>query len=85
MKKNSTTMLLILNILYGSAFFFSIGLILRLVINYIYLRSITLDIQDIFKTGIMSFIAGVACGLGSWIFAKIDEYKARKSSPSDPD
>lgn len=84
MKKNPTIMLLILSVLYGSIFFFCIGLILRLAINFIYLGSIMLDIQHIFKTGVMSFIAGVAGGLGSWIFAKIDERKARKSPPSDP-
>jgi hypothetical protein len=32
----------------------------------------------------MSLIAGVAGGSGSWIFAKIDERKTRKSPPSDP-
>lgn len=34
---------------------------------------------------VMSLIAGVAVGTGGYIFAKIDEYKARKSPPSDPD
>jgi len=82
-KKKPIIMLLILSILYGTAFFFCIGLILRLAINFIYLRSISLDIQDILKTGVISFIAGVAGGLGSWIFAKIDERKDRKPPPSD--
>lgn len=34
---------------------------------------------------VISTIAGVAGGLGSWVLAKIDELKANISSPSDPD
>jgi hypothetical protein len=34
---------------------------------------------------VISTIAGVAGGLGSWVLAKIDERKANISSPSDPD
>ncbi len=40
--------------------------------------------QDFVKTSVLSAIAGISGGVGSWIFAKIDEYKTRKSPPSDP-
>lgn len=84
MKRKPTIMLLVLSILYGWAIFFLIGIILRLAINFFYLKELSLDEQDEFKTGVMSLIAAVAGGTGSWIFAKIDERKARKSPPSDP-
>jgi len=85
MKKKPTITLLILSILYGSMLFFLLGMTLRLVINLIYLRSFSLDYQDLFKTSAMSLIAGFAGGVGSWIFAKIDELKGRSPPPSDPD
>lgn len=78
MKKKPTVALLLLSILYGSAIFFILGMALRLIINLIYLRHISLEELDIFKTGSLSLIAGTAGGVGSWIFAKIDERKARK-------
>ena len=84
MKRKPTIMLLVLSILYGWAIFFIIGIILRLAINFFYLKELALDEQDVFKTGVMSLIAAVAGGTGSWIFAKIDERKARKFPPSDP-
>lgn len=84
MKKKPTILMLLLSILYGAALFFLIGIMLRLIINFIYLKNFSLDEQDVFKTGVMSLIAGVAGGSGSWIFAKIDERKTRKSPPSDP-
>ena len=34
---------------------------------------------------VVSIIASTAGGLGSWLFAKLNERKARKSPPSDPD
>ncbi len=85
MNKKPTLIILVLSIAYGSLLFFLIGIMLRLVINFFYLKNFSLDEQDIFKTAVMSLIAGFAGGSGSWIFAKIDERKARKSPPSDPD
>lgn len=84
MKRKPTVILLLLSILYGSAIFFLLGIAVRLIINFIYLRDFSLDEQDFFKTGVLSFIAGAAGGIGSWIFAKIDERNARRSPPSDP-
>lgn len=83
MKRRPTIMLFALSILYGWAIFFLTGIVLRLVINFFYVKELFPEEQDVFKTGVMSLIAAVAGGAGSWIFAKIDECKARKSPPSD--
>lgn len=85
MKKKPTIAMLVLGILYGSIVFFLLGIFLRLAVNFIYLKSFSLDMQDVFKTSVMSLIAGTAGGTASWIFAKIDEHKARKSPPSNPE
>lgn len=84
MKRKLTVKSLILAILYGWGLFFCLGIIIRLSINFIYLGVFTLDMQDVAKTSVLSAIAGVSGGVGSWILAKIDEYKIRKSPPSDP-
>ncbi|MEH2920653.1 hypothetical protein ACFFL1_17215 [Samsonia erythrinae] len=84
MRKKTTFMHLILSILYGTICFFFLGIVLRLVITYMYAGNFHIGMDAIFKTLIMSGIAGVAAGSGSWIFAKIDEHKARKSKHSDP-
>lgn len=83
MKRKPTIMLLLISILYGSIIFFLMGIVLRLIINFIYLKNFSMDEQDIFKAGVLSLIAGTAGGTGSWIFAKIDECKTSKSPPSD--
>ncbi|KYP93001.1 hypothetical protein WB67_00250 [bacteria symbiont BFo2 of Frankliniella occidentalis] len=83
MKRKPTIMLLLISILYGSIIFFLMGIVLRLIINFIYLKNFSMDEQDIFKAGVLSIIAGTAGGTGSWIFAKIDERKTSKSPPSD--
>ncbi|ATA25525.1 hypothetical protein BIY26_06965 [Brenneria goodwinii] len=84
MSKKPTFTLLILSILYGTICFFLLGIVLRLVITYVYAGNFYIGMDAIFKTLIMSGIAGVATGSGSWIFAKIDERKARKSEHTDP-
>ncbi|ANW14484.1 hypothetical protein CQP30_00200 [Yersinia pestis] len=84
MKRELTVKSLILAILYGWAVFFCLGIIIRFSISFLYLGTLTLDMQDFVKTSVLSAIAGISGGVGSWIFAKIDEYKTRKSPPSDP-
>ncbi|ASY79556.1 hypothetical protein BJK05_05910 [Pectobacterium polaris] len=84
MSKKPTFTFLILSILYGTICFFLLGIALRVVITYMYAGNFYIDMDSIFKTLVMSGIAGVAAGSGSWIFAKIDEHKARKSKYSDP-
>ncbi|MBT0722693.1 hypothetical protein [Rosenbergiella collisarenosi] len=83
MKRKPTIMLLLLSILFGSIIFFLLGIVLSLIINFIYLNNFSVDEQDIFKTSVLSLIAGTAGGTGSWIFAKIDERNISKSPPSD--
>jgi hypothetical protein len=45
---------------------------------------VSLTRETIIDIIVVSNIAGTA-GVGSWLFAKIDERKARKSPPSDPE
>ncbi|WP_459175696.1 hypothetical protein [Ewingella americana] len=84
MIKKITFPLLILGILYCFICFFIIGVVIQSVIVFMHEGSFLLSREKLIDTSVFSCIAGVAAGLGSWIFAKIDEYKARKSPPSDP-
>lgn len=60
-------------------FFFIVSIIIDLLFDgeVIFIKKATLDIL------VVSAIAGTAGGVGSWVFAKIDEYKARKKPPTD--
>jgi len=80
--KKITVKNLILGILYGWGVFFLIGLVIRLSVNYFYLGRVTLDERDVVNTIVLSSIAGISGGCGSWIFYKIDEYKSKKNPPS---
>ncbi|KAA6100201.1 MULTISPECIES: hypothetical protein [Pantoea] len=84
MNKKPTFYLLILSMLYGVICFFCLGIVLRLIVNYLHTGNLQIGLDAIYKTIVMSGIAGVAAGFGSWIFARIDEHKTRKSPPSDP-
>jgi hypothetical protein len=55
-----------------------------IVIDLIFDGKVNLTREVIIDIIVVSTIAGTAGGLGSWIFAKIDERKARKSPPSAP-
>jgi hypothetical protein len=55
------------------------------VIDLIFDSKVNLTRKVIIDILVVSTISGTAGGLGSWIFAKIDERKARKSPPSDPE
>jgi len=57
--------------------FFSLALVL------IISQKLNINPQDIERVIVVSIIAGTAAALRSWIFAKIDERKAHKSSSSD--
>ncbi|WP_312189071.1 DUF3021 family protein [Leclercia sp.] len=82
--KKVTFSQLILGSIYGTACFFTLGLILRFSITYLYTKGFDVSHHDILKTFIMSCIAGVGASLASYIFAKIDERKKREKPPSDP-
>jgi membrane protein YqaA with SNARE-associated domain len=75
--------LLFLSVIYlvSCCFFF----IASAVIDFIFDGKVSLTREDIIDISVISTIAGVAGGLGSWVLAKIDERKANISSPSDPD
>lgn len=82
--KNSPTVgLLFLSIAYITLcclVFFSLALIgIKLVISH----EVSISRTNIEHVLVASVIAGVASGSGAWIFAKIDEHKARKSLPPD--
>jgi hypothetical protein len=64
------------------AFFFFIA---SVAIDLIFDGKVNLTREVITDIIVVSIIAGTAGGLGSWLFAKLDERKARKSPPSDPD
>ncbi|MBT0728324.1 hypothetical protein HGT73_13295 [Rosenbergiella australiborealis] len=84
-RKNSPTIgLLFLSIAYMvfcCLIFFFLALI---TVKYLINHSVYLEKSDIKHILITSTIAGTATALRAWVFAKIDQHKARKSRPSDP-
>jgi len=78
-RKNKITIrLLFLGILYlfvCCVFFFSVALVLiKLVVHH----HILIDKADVENVLMVSLIASVAAGSGSWLFAKIDEHEKKK-------
>ncbi|WP_241622803.1 hypothetical protein [Rosenbergiella australiborealis] len=53
------------------------------VIDFIFDGRVNLSREVIIDIIVVSAIGGTAGGLGSWIFAKIDERETSKSPPSD--
>lgn len=84
MKSKITFFKLILSAIYGIACFFILGIVIRYAITYMYTKSFSIDYDDIYKTFIMSCIAGGGAAIGSWIFAKIDERKNKSPPPQNP-
>jgi len=85
-RKNKPTLgLLFFSIIYMvlcCLFFFSVALVtVKLIISH----EVNIDRSDINHVLAVSLIAGVATAFRAWVFAKIDERKARKSSSSDPE
>ncbi len=83
-KKNSPTLaLLFLSIAYMvfcCLIFFSLALItVKLIVSH----NMHIEQSEIKKILVASTIAGTAATLKSWVFAKINERKARKYPPSD--
>lgn len=83
-KNKSTVGLLFLSIAYMIVcclIFFSLALItVKLIIN----NEVSINHSDIKHILIASVIAGTAAAFRSWLFAKLDERKARKTPPSNP-
>ncbi|MDF7680576.1 hypothetical protein PT300_08210 [Enterobacteriaceae bacterium ESL0689] len=83
--KNIKLRLLFLSIAYLVFCCFILFFMASIVIDLIFDGKVNLTREVIIDIIVVSTIAGTAGGLGSWIFAKIDERKARKSPPSDSD
>lgn len=84
-KNNPTVSLLLLSMAYMvfcCLIFFSLALIIvKLIISH----ELNIEQSDIEHVLVASVIAGTAAAFRSWIFAKLDERKTRKSPPpSDP-
>jgi len=81
--KNITLRILFLSIVYlvfcCLIFFFMASVVIDLIFD----SKVNLTREEIIDIIFVSTIAGTTGGLGSWIFAKIDERKTRKSPPSD--
>lgn len=80
-----TLVKLFLGIIYLTICTFIFLLVSGAVIDFIFDGKISFTRKWMINIVAGSIIAGTASGLGSWIFAKIDEHKTRKSPPSDPD
>lgn len=74
---------LFLGIIYLTVCTFIFLLVAGAIIDIIFDGRISFSFKWIIDIGVGSIIAGVTSGLGAWIFAQIDEYKARKSNHSD--
>jgi len=84
MTKKVTISMLFLGIIYCFSCFFILGIIIQSAIVFTHVGHIIPSKKIIIDTLVLSGIAGITAGIGSWFFAKLDERKARKSSPSDP-
>jgi len=78
------TVFLLSTIYYGCCFFAFIFFINNVIIELITSGEIDLSERSLSYLSVVSLIIGIASGSRIWIFAKIDERKARKSPPSDP-
>ncbi|OMQ20232.1 hypothetical protein [Serratia oryzae] len=83
MKKKITLPLLILGVIYCFVCFFILGVVIQCGIVFMHEGHFLIGRKKLIDTLVLSGIAGSAAGIGSWIFAKIDEYKARKKPPTD--
>ncbi|MGK4445673.1 hypothetical protein ACSMDF_20195 [Yersinia enterocolitica] len=71
------------SVIYYFAAFFIFSLFAKCLIMLWYSESILFTKKDIIDILIISGIVGLAAGSRTWLFAKLDERKARKSSSSD--
>jgi TRAP-type C4-dicarboxylate transport system permease small subunit len=84
-KNKPTVWLLLLSIVYITfccLIFFSLALV---IVQLIISHRVAVEQSDVKYVLVASVIAGTAAAFRSWLFAKIDERKARKSPPSDPE
>ncbi|MGT4622374.1 hypothetical protein [Edwardsiella ictaluri] len=85
MKKVKMALKYALMFLYYSFAFFILGLIISVVIGFIYLHDFYLPFEIVLSTLVRSIIAGSAITLAAIVFNLIDKFDARKKPPSAPD
>ncbi|OON33562.1 hypothetical protein BTJ39_23960 [Izhakiella australiensis] len=89
MKSNCESEITLIKLFLGTIYLTICSLIFLLLagmlIDFIFDGEISLKGEWLFNILAGSIIIGISGSLGSWIFAKIDERKTRKSPPSDPD
>lgn len=83
MRKPSLKMFLISVIYYFIAFFIFM-FTAKYLIKIGYEGKIVFIKKDVTDLLVISGIVGLAAGSRTWLFAKLDDRKARKSPPSDP-
>ncbi|AXU96742.1 hypothetical protein [Erwinia persicina] len=79
------TAFLLSTIYYGFCFFAFIFLVNNVIIELVTSGKIDFSKKSLSYLSAVSLIIGIASGARIWIFAKIDERKARKSPPSNPE
>ncbi|MCT2386170.1 hypothetical protein [Erwinia pyrifoliae] len=62
---------------------FLLGLLIKLIIGYIYIGKFYLPYEEVMRNFFKSIIAGSAITLAALVFNLIDKFKARKTPPSD--
>jgi len=79
------TMKYISMFLYYFSCFFIFGLIIYIVMGFIYIHKFYLPSDKVFSTLVKSIIAATAITLAAIVFNLIDKFNARKKPPTDPD
>lgn len=72
------------SIVYYFAAFFIFAFIAKYLIMLWYSGDVIFTKKDVTNILIISGIVGLAAGSRTWLFAKLDERKGRKSPPNDP-
>ncbi|WBL74551.1 hypothetical protein [Serratia liquefaciens] len=75
--------ILFISVIYCFVCFLLFILIVKVGINFLKFGELRFTQQSFKDSLVVSGIVGVAAGVGSWIFAKIDEYNANKKSSSN--
>lgn len=75
--------ILFISVIYCFVCFLVFILIVKVGINLLKFGEPRFTQQSFKDSLVVSGIVGVAAGVGSWIFAKIDEYNANKKSSSN--
>ncbi|WP_044612025.1 hypothetical protein [[Enterobacter] lignolyticus] len=72
------------SVIYYFIIFFIFILLARCAIRLWHEGNIVLTKKDVTDLLVISGIVGLAAGLRTWLFAWMDDRKAKKSPPSDP-